>query len=93
MLGYLLEAFVAGATGARESALYDGQYWYLSVLLNIALSLFDEQQLKKAGHDTSRFKGWVFLVPVYLYQRAKMLKHNLAYFIVWLACLAFTLLV
>ncbi|NWB89314.1 hypothetical protein HX830_31075 [Pseudomonas gingeri] len=93
LLGYLLEAFVAGATGGGQRALSEGHYWYLTVILNVALSLFDEKRLKKAGHDTRRFKGWVFIVPVYLYQRAKMLNQNLAYFIVWIGSFALTLLV
>ncbi|WP_191486375.1 GYF domain-containing protein [Pseudomonas sp. FEN] len=93
LLGYLLEAFVAGATGGGQRALSEGRYWYLTVILNVALSLFDEKRLKKAGHDTRRFKGWVFIVPVYLYQRAKMLNQNLAYFIVWIGSFALTLLI
>lgn len=93
LLGYLLEAFVAGAMGGSQSARSEGQYWYLTVILNVALSLFDEKRLKKAGHDTSRFKGWVFIVPIYLYQRAKMLKQNLAYFIVWIVSFALTMFV
>jgi hypothetical protein len=90
-LGYLLEAFIAGATGGGQRALSEGHYWYLTVLLNISLSLFDEKRLKNAGHETRRLKGWVFIVPVYLYQRAKMLNQNLAYFIVWLGSFAITL--
>ena len=97
ILGYLMEAFVAGAVGGSalqvENAMRENHYWYLTVILNIALSLFDEKRLKKAGHDTSRFKGWVLIVPVYLYQRAKLLKQSLAYFIVWIVSFALTFLV
>ncbi|MBV7515888.1 DUF4339 domain-containing protein [Pseudomonas sp. PDM25] len=93
LLGYLLEAFVAGATGGGQRALSEGHYWYLTVFLNIALSLFDEKRLKNAGHDTRRFKGWVFIVPVYLYQRAKMLNQNLVHLIVWIGSFALTFFV
>lgn len=90
LLSYLLEAFVAGATGGGHRALSEGHCWYLTVFLNIALSLFDEKRLKSAGHDTHRFKGWMFIVPVYLYQRAKMLNQSLAYFFVWIGSFALT---
>ncbi|MFO1353881.1 MAG: hypothetical protein U1E88_05305 [Acinetobacter sp.] len=33
-----------------------------------------------------KFKGMVWLVPVYLFQRAKALDQSLAYFIVWIVC-------
>jgi len=45
----------------------------------------DERKLKAAGHDTKKMGG-AWLVPVYLYKRARVLKHNLAYFIVWVVC-------
>ena len=35
----------------------------------------------------------VWLIPVYLYQRAKVLNQNLAYFIVWIVCFALMLTV
>ena len=59
--------------------------------LNLFLSVLDERRLRKAGHDTEDFKGWVWLVPVYLYQRAKATRQNLAYFMVWIACFAVVL--
>jgi hypothetical protein len=92
ILGYFLEWFVAGfvsgATGscdyATEMAMADAKYWYVTIILNIALSYADELQLRKAGHNTDKFKGLVWLVPVYLYQRAQATKQNLVYFIVWI---------
>ena len=53
-------------------------------LLNIGLSFWDEKRLQEGGLNTEKFKGWVWLVPVYLFQRAKALKHNMAYFAVWI---------
>ncbi len=56
----------------------------LAVLLNGGLCLADEQQLKKAGHDT---KGMgfmaVLLVPVYLFVRASRLQQSPSYAVVW----------
>lgn len=90
IIGFLLESFVAGLLGNNESqalqAMAESRYWYVTLILNIALSLLDEKRLKQAGHDTSRFGFWVLILPVYLYKRAKLLNQNLAYFIVWIIC-------
>lgn len=90
LIGYLLESFVAGlftgSEGQWERAMAANRYWYVTLALNIALSVLDSKRLKQAGYDVSRFKGWVFVVPVYLFQRAKLLNQNLAYFITWIVC-------
>lgn len=90
-IGLVLEYMVAFAMNAEdeylaEQAMQNAEFWYITLILNIALSIFDEMSLKKGGTNTKAFKGWVWLVPVYLFQRAKTLKHNLAYFIVWIVC-------
>jgi hypothetical protein len=97
IIGFMLEAFVAGMVHAdnpykAESAAFNGQFWYITLILNVALSYFDEKRLSKSGTDTNRFSGMVWLVPVYLYQRAKALKHNLGYFGVWIACFVLVML-
>ncbi len=90
LIGRLLEALLAllvhGNEYAAERALNAGHFFYVSLALNIALSLLDERMLKRAGHDTSKLRAW--LVPAYLYQRAQQLRQNLAYFVVWLVCFA-----
>ena len=95
LIGYLLEWIVAFAVHdseyRAEQAMAETSYWYVTPLLNILLSFLDEKRLQRAGHDTRRFKGWVWLVPVYLYQRAQALGQNLAYFAVWIACFALVL--
>lgn len=95
IIGYLLESLVAGLFNTNEAqwerAMAESHYWYVTLLLNITLSVFDSKRLKQAGHDISRFKGWVFVVPVYLYLRAKLLNQNLAYFITWIACFVISL--
>ena len=97
IIGLMLEYFVAGLqygnTQVAEIAVSNNKYWFVTLALNIGLAFFDEKRLKKAGHNTDKFKGWVWLVPVYLYQRAKATKQNLAYFIVWIVCFVLTLLV
>lgn len=80
IIGLFLEGVVAGAIAGNIH-----NYWFITLILNIGLSVVDEKKLKKAGHDTSKM-GTAWLVPVYLYKRARILKHNLSYFIVWLVC-------
>lgn len=91
LIGYLLEWMIAGVVHGDDelSAAIDmanGNFWYITLGLNIALAYFDEKKLKEAGHNTDNFKGWIWLVPVYLYQRAKATAQNMAYFITWIVC-------
>lgn len=91
LIGYFLEWVVAGVIYgenlfAAQVAMAGSSYWFVTLGLNIALAFFDERRLRNAGHNTNKFKGWVWLVPVYLYQRAKATKQNLAYFIIWIIC-------
>ncbi len=92
MLEYLVAFLIHGDTRAGERAMEAGKYWFVTVVLNVALGYLDERALKRAGHDTKRFKGWVWLVPVYLYQRSRHLKQGPAYFIVWIVCFGLVLL-
>lgn len=96
LLGYMLEWFVAGFVHGTEyrieRAMAESDFWYITVLLNVLLSVLDERKLKKAGHNTRRFSHWVFLVPVYLYQRAKSLNQGLGYFITWIVCFVMVVL-
>ena len=83
LIGGFIEAMVAGDTGKR--------IWGITLGLNLGLSYLDAKRLTAAGHDTSKFSGWAWLVPVYLYQRAQATKQNLAYFAVWLICFVLSL--
>ena len=56
----------------------------VALVLCIYLAYADQRKLKAVGHDTSKL-GPPWLVPFYLYKRARMLKHKLTYFIVWCA--------
>ena len=84
LIGLILEGIVSEAAGIPAESL-----WFITLLLNIVLGYIDENKLKAAGHDTSEMGG-AWLVPVYLFKRAKVLKHNYAYFIVW--CVLFGLM-
>lgn len=83
IIGAILEGFVSGLVYGYYRP---NKFWYITLLLNIILCIYDEKRLKAAGYDVSKLKGWVWFVPVYLFQRARLLKQNLAYFIVWLVC-------
>lgn len=89
IIGLFLEAFIAGIVYQEDSymideSLSDAEFWYVTLILNIILSIYDNKRLKVAGLNTDKFRGWVWLVPVYLFQRAKAFKHNYSYFIVWI---------
>ena len=66
-------------------------FWFVTLILNVLLCSLDEKKLKAAGHDTSEM-GFFWLVPVYLFKRAKVLNQNFAYFIVWCVCFGLFLL-
>ena len=84
LIGGFLEEFFSGMTGTSVKSL-----WFITLVVNISVSYADEKKLIAAGHDTSKM-GAAWLVPVYMFKRAQILKHNYAYFIVW--CVLFVLL-
>lgn len=78
LIGQFMEGFLSGLTETEI-----GKLWWVTLCLNIGLSLADERTLRKAGYDTKSM-GAAWLVPVYLYKRSAVLKQNKAYFIVWI---------
>ncbi|MGJ4905501.1 DUF4339 domain-containing protein [Bradyrhizobium sp. HKCCYLS2058] len=57
------------------------------LVLNAALCLLDERQLKRAGYaDRWLTLFGILLAPVYLFLRAKRLRQFPSYGIVWVAC-------
>lgn len=56
--------------------------------VNAILTYIDENNLKKCGYDTSVL-GNAWLIPVYLYNRSKLLNQNKAYFVIW--CITFVI--
>lgn len=100
VLGLLLESILAGALAPSESmaeeamlvAIASGTYWYVSLALNLGLSYLDDWRLRRAGVDTSAFGKVAFLVPVYLWKRAKALGQRPLYFWTWIAGFVFVML-
>lgn len=59
----------------------------MSIVITLGLNIFltwkDEKTLRQLGHNT-QLLGSYWLIPVYLFKRAKYLKQNYAYAIVWI---------
>jgi hypothetical protein len=94
--GVFLSIFYPAPEGGNLSfytKYYSGfhQFWFVTLGLNIWLCLLDEKALKKAGHDTRGELGSAWLIPVYLFKRAKVLRQNNAYLWVWLVTFILTL--
>lgn len=86
ILGSIVEYVIASALGVGSQSM-----WFITLGLNILLSYMDEKKLKAAGYPTKQL-GATWLIPVYLYRRAKMLKQSPAYFIVWIVTFIFMLI-
>ena len=63
----------------------------LALISNIFLCSLDERNIQKSGYDTAPL-GIVWLVPVYLFKRAKYFNHNIGYFLVWCITFGFSIL-
>lgn len=98
IIGLFLQFFVSGIMHSNneylmETAAKNGDYWYITVILNITLCLWDAKRLKEAGIDTKNFGKWVWLVPIYLFQRSKALNQTKAYFVTWIFLFAISIAV
>ncbi len=86
ILGTVLEYLISGAIGVTSASL-----WFVTVILNTVLCIIDQRKLKRAGYQIKELLVWaIFLVPVYLFRRAYILKQKNIYAIVW--CLTFAIL-
>lgn len=65
---------------------------WLYIAANIICCVLDEKKLKAAGHETP-VKWMVFLVPVYLWKRAELLRHKKHYFWGWIATFILSILI
>jgi hypothetical protein len=96
IIGIFCEGFIAGAVYNGEHramrAVAEGEFFYITLLINIVLSYWDERTLKKAGVDTSTYGKMAWLVPVYLWKRAKALTQTPAYFWCWMVAFALIML-
>jgi len=81
VLGVFLQALLAEAFQMPHT-----RFRMLLIMLSLAISYADERLLIKAGHDTEKFGGLAWLIPVYLYKRAESLQQSKSYFVVWVIC-------
>lgn len=72
-------------------AVATGKYWYVTLSLNIGGCLGDQAYLKKAGHSDKTFDFWIFLVPIYLFKRAKKYNTGSGYAWTWIAMFALSI--
>ncbi|MNN23337.1 hypothetical protein D3C81_1367320 [compost metagenome] len=69
-----------------------GSLWFITTILNTILCIIDERKIKKAGYNTKEMLLWaIFIIPVYLFRRAHLLKQKSVYAIVW--CITFVILI
>ena len=95
IIGLILEYIISYASASNdleaEKYIATHKYFAATIWTNIIFSWLDVKQLKKAGHDTSKFKSWLLLVPVYLYLRCDKTKINIAPFVIWIVLFILTL--
>jgi hypothetical protein len=84
ILGSIIEYIIAVSIGVGSQSL-----WFVTIGLNIWLCILDNKKLQAAGYDTKAI-GTAWIVPVYLFKRAKVLGQSNAYAVVW--CITFAIL-
>ncbi len=93
LIGLIVESIVAGVLAQNEYdaglAMASSKYWYISLILNIGLSGGEDARLKQDGVDTSKFGKFFFLVPIFLWKRAKAFNQSPAYFWTWIGMFVF----
>jgi len=88
--GVILNHFIAKVTETDPNGFW---FSFSFVALNTFFCFWDKSNLQEAGHDTKKFAWSMWLVPVYLFKRARALNQSLAYFITWMICFSPSLLV
>jgi hypothetical protein len=100
LLGYLIRAFLIGCNAPDYQSdeafnaymrymMANGDFWYVTLILNLALTYFDFRKLQHEGVDVSAFGRASFVVPVYLYRRAKLLGHPQVAMWTWIGIVLF----
>ena len=77
ILGAILQAIVSNSTGASYAHLM-----IVFIIVNFGLAYYDSDRLKLTGEYSSSL-GSPVLIPIYLYQRAKLLGHSYSYATIW----------
>ncbi len=83
----LIGTIAASAIG-HASHVSVGSLWWITPALNVGLAWYDSKLLDKAGYKSDRLVwAWLFLIPVYLYKRSRLVGQNQAPLVVWIASL------
>jgi hypothetical protein len=77
IIGCLVEF---GAATAFRTTLVS--VWWITVILNSVVAIWDDVVVRKAGHRVGAFWA-LFLVPVYVFRRSAVVDHNYGYSIMW----------
>ena len=68
-----------------EAIVAYAQMLWVIVLVNIVVTTLDVNWLKKAGYATNKLKWWMsLLVPVYIFQRDKLVQAGMSRFWIWI---------
>ena len=83
----IIEVFISGGDGLGA-----GPGFLLGLAVNSGLAILDESIIKKAGYESNNLIWAIFLVPVYLWQRATITNQSRSYFWIWIVCFVIVLL-
>lgn len=86
VIGAIVEALLAKVLRHGSSYLF-----LITLGLNVFLCSLDANALKAKGYTEAQL-GNIFLIPVYLFRRAKLLGEKAAYAILWCALFGLQLL-
>lgn len=80
MLATQIRVAISGETFVRYA-----EMWWVIIVVNIVMTSLDLSRIKTFGHDVRKLKWWMYLiVPVYVYQRDKLVKATMTRFWVWI---------
>ena len=77
LLGAILQALISNLTSVDYHTLFP-----LMLLLNFGLVFYDLEKLKSNGKYTTEI-GLPWIIPIYLYKRAKVFNQMPIYSIIW----------
>jgi len=68
-----------------EAFVLYSQMWGVMIAVNIGSVILDIGRLKLSGYNTGKIKWWMYLlVPIYIFQRDKIVKADMTRFWVWI---------
>ncbi len=75
-------AVIAAVLSPIAGIFFKHGFW-LFLLIGIGFCYWDESVLHHSGHDTMKLTK-AYLIPVYLFKRARMLGTGMEYFVLWI---------